>query len=272
MIKIFKKISVLICVCLIVICALSITNGKDNLSIPIRDIDLTNQSIDYENEFSKYNDAKLEYSKKEGYVAFSGIINYSSDELFTVDFVSITSNSSDVISIEYDFNYDINSNLFYMNVEATNTKDGKILDCIVGVPFKNENGEIDIVFDVDGRFTYLSELTESKLLENCGWFSKILKKVGIGAAVVAVASVVVVACVYAAPAVIAVATSSVTATTFGTTAFITGSLATSTLATCASIATTTTLVAGSIAAIACLAIISNNILNDFNKTLETSQA
>lgn len=63
-------------------------------------------------------------------------------------------------------------------------------------------------------------------------------------------------------------------TTIGTTVFVAGTVATSTLATCATFAaaaTTTALVAGSIAATACIAITANNVLNDFNKALETSK-
>lgn len=61
------------------------------------------QNVDYDNEFSKYEDAKLEYSKEEGYVSFSGIINYSSSELSCIDFAGITSTENDELSIEYSF-------------------------------------------------------------------------------------------------------------------------------------------------------------------------
>lgn len=274
--KLLNKLSVLICGCLIAVCALStFASNKDVLSTPTRDVELIEQNVDFENEFSRYEDAKLEYSKDEGYVSFSGTINYSTEELSDIDFVSMLDNGNDKLSIEYSFDYDVNENLFYLNVEAKNTEDGNILDSIVGVPFQNDNGEIDIVFDVEGDFICLSELTENKLLENCGWFSRILKKVAVAAAVVAVAAVVVVACAYAAPAVIAVATGSLMTTTIGTTVFVAGTVATSTLATCAAFAaaaTTTALVASSIAATACIAIAADNILDDFNKTLSAAQA
>lgn len=267
-----KKLSILISVCIIALFAICLTNnngGNNDADTPIRNVELVENNVDYQNEFSKYENAKLEYSEDRGYVSFSGTINYSTDELSDIDFVSMLGIENDKLSIEYSFDYDVNENLFYLNVVAKNTEDGNILDRIVGVPFQNDDGEIDIVFDVEGDFICLSELTENKLLENCGWFSRILKKVAVAAAVV------VVACAYAAPAVIAVATGSLMTTTLGTTVFVTGTVATSTLATCAAFAaaaTTTALVAGSIAATACIAIAADNILDDFNKTLLASQA
>lgn len=159
-----------------------------------------------------------------------------------------------------------------MNVETINSSNETILDKIVGVPFFNDEEEIDIVFDIEGEFIYLSELTDNILFENCGWFSRALKKVAKTAAIIAVAAVVVTACAYAAPAVIAVATGSL-ATTAGTTMFVAGSVATSTLAACATIgavSTTTAIVASSIAATACLGVISSGIYDKFNKNLESS--
>lgn len=273
--KLLKSFSALICACLVTVCLVcTFVNNNNTISTPIRDVELKEVDIDYESEFSKYEDAKLEYSKEKGYVSFSGIISYSSEELSDIDLVSITNDKQEKLSLEYSFDYEIDENLFYMNVEAVNSEDSVIIDRIEGIPFENENGDIDIVFEVEGDYILLSELTEQELFENWGWFSKVLKKVAVAAAVVTVAAVVVAACAYAAPAVIAVASGSVVTATTGTTVFMAGAVATSTLATCAAFASacaTTALVAGSIAATACVAIAANDILTNYNKTLKASQ-
>lgn len=268
--RIFKLFSLLSCVAVFTFCIIGVK--QEDINAPVRDVELSQQNVDYESIFNQYENAKLEYSKNEGYVSFSGTIHYSSEELCDVDLVNITNNDDEDLAIEYSFDYDIDENLFYMNVEATNTENGTILDRIVGVPFENDKGEVDIVFDVEGDCILLSELTEKELFENCGWFSKLLKKVAVAAAVVAVAAVVVAACAYAAPAVIAVATGSLMTTTAGTTVFVAGTVATSTLATCATVAaaaTTTALVAGSVAATACLLLEQSNVLEDFNNSVSS---
>ncbi len=236
--KIFKKLSILICSLFVMICCTNIyQNTQNEIETPIRNVELSDKEIDKESILNKYEDAKLEYSKDDGYVKFSGLINYSNDDFNEFDLISLTNNQKDNLSIEYSFDYEIDENLFYLNVEALNTPNGKILDRIVGVPFENEKGQIDIVFDLEGDYVYLSELTENQLLENCGWFSRVLKKVAKAAAVVAVGAAVVAACAVAAPAVIAVASGTFMATSAGT-VFVTGTVAASTLAACATVATT----------------------------------
>jgi hypothetical protein len=65
-------------------------------------------------------------------------------------------------------------------------------DEIQGVGFINNNDEIDAVMNVDGEFILLSELKDAGLIENCGLFSNLFKKIA-----VAVVAVVVVAAVAA---------------------------------------------------------------------------
>ena len=69
--KILKIISVLICILLIVICTLSINSGsKNNLSTPIRDVELQEQNVDYQSVLENFEGGMLE---QEGdFVTFEG--------------------------------------------------------------------------------------------------------------------------------------------------------------------------------------------------------
>lgn len=66
------------------------------------------------------------------------------------------------------------------------------VETISGYAFINETGEIDALMDVDGEFILISEMQDAGLIQNCGWFSNLFKKI-----VVAVVTVVVVAAVAA---------------------------------------------------------------------------
>ena len=86
-----------------------------------------------------------------------------------------------------------------------------------GVPFVDENGNLDCVFDCDGEYILLSELQDAGMVENCGWFKNLCKKVStavkkvcnttigkIGAvATIAVPAVIGVVCAVAAAPVVA---------------------------------------------------------------------
>ncbi len=46
-----------------------------------------------------------------------------------------------------------------------------------GVGFINRNNEIDVVINVENESVLLSEMRASGVIENCGWFSKLIKRV-----------------------------------------------------------------------------------------------
>lgn len=109
--------------------------------------------------------------------------------------------------------------------------DGSIeIDKISGVGFINDDGEIDAVMNVDGEGILLSEMRDAGMIENCGWFSSLIKVIAVAAVVVAAVATVVATAGTAAPAVVAagvaVATTvSTTAATIATYATITAVLA-----------------------------------------------
>ena len=49
------------------------------------------------------------------------------------------------------------------------------IDNITGVGFINENNEIDAVMNIDGEGILLSDTRNAGMIQNCGWFAKLVK-------------------------------------------------------------------------------------------------
>ena len=116
-----------------------------------------------------------------------------------IDNMSLANNKN-LGSISYTINYDEIENIFIMKITTIDLVENEIVEEVVGVPFIDENGNIDAVFNDEGELILLSELREEGI-ENCGFFSRIkkgLKKaakvmagVAVAASVVAVVAVAV---------------------------------------------------------------------------------
>lgn len=94
------------------------------------------------------------------------------------------------ISVTYSFSYDSLSNLVTIAAETKSGENIVEIEEIQGIAFQNELGNIDALLEIDGDYILLSEMQDMGLIQNCGWFKKLWKKV-----VVAVVAVVVVAAV-----------------------------------------------------------------------------
>lgn len=118
-----------------------------------------------------------------------------------IDNMSIANNKN-FGSISYTIDYDELENVFVMKITTVDMVENETVEEVVGVPFIDENGKTDAVFNDEGELILLSELEEEGI-ENCGFFSKIKK--GLKKAAKVMAGVAVVASVVAVVAV-AVAT------------------------------------------------------------------
>lgn len=237
-------------------------NNTQAVNASVRTATLNESAVEYATFFSEFDDAELLIDKENNALKFSGTKTLSSDLFEEIDLVGMTGNDSDGIAVRYIFDYNANTNEFYLSVIA-DMENGEIIDKWFGVPFTDENGEIDIAFATDDGIIYLSELQDSGVLENCGWFSRILKKVAKVAAVVAAVAVVVAVVVVAAPAVAAAATTVSTAVAVGggaaafTTGTATAAVAAAAAAGAAAMGTTAFAIAATTASIAtCVALTS----------------
>lgn len=205
----------------------------------VRTVELQEEAVDYNNYISEYYDAELEYKKDSNELIFTGTRDLPASIFGEIDLVNNEELAND-IPITYTFDYLADTNEFYLSIIA-NIDGGEIIDKWYGVPFTTEDGKTDIVFNTGDGLVCLSELEESGLINNCGWFSRLCRKIAKVAVVVAVAAVVA-AVVVTAPAVVAAAPALVAAapaalaTTAGT--IVTGAAATGALASAASVGAT----------------------------------
>ncbi len=231
-----------------------VANAETAKANIVRTISLKDTGIDYANFFNEFEDSELVIDEDNNALKFSGRQTLSAELFSEINLVS-ESNDTDGIDINYIFDYNANENEFILSIIA-DVENGAIVDNWFGVPFITKDNEIDIVFTTDDGIIYLSELEESGVLENCGWFSSLLKKVAVVATVVAVVATVVAVAVVAAPAVVAAATTVSTAVAVGGgTAALTAGTATAAVAAAAAagtaaMATTTFAVATTTAAVA----------------------
>lgn len=175
----------------------------NKMSAAVRDIELEMKEVDSQSIFSEFKETELIYVEEDNYVQFCGIQTLDSSILNKIDLVSVTNDGSNELDIKYSIEFDADSNLVYLTVTAVNSEVGEIVDKIVGVPFLNEEEEVDVAFSLEDEIIYMSEFEDYSVLENCGWFSKFWKKFAPVAAVVLTVAVVVTVAVVATPAIVA---------------------------------------------------------------------
>ena len=158
--------------------------------------------IDCESIFNSFDESHIE---TEGSTTiFEGIRAIDLLSLDGLDEVSQSTSANTLIKVKYKFSYDNETNIVTLTaVEIRENGDSSyeetIVDTILGIAFINEAGVLDAVLDVDGEYILLSELQNLGMVENCGWFRGLFKKVAkiTAKVVVAVAAVVVVSAVAA---------------------------------------------------------------------------
>lgn len=199
-------------------------------------LEVSAQEINYESILTEFDNSITE--KEGSLITFTGYksINISDfDELDLLSESNVSENNE--IKVKYDFSYDSETNIVTLSAELNDAMGEIYIDTIQGAAFINDNGEIDAVMNVDGEGILLSEMRDAGMIDNCGWFSNLIKKVVkvvavavvTAVAVAAVTAVVVATAGAAAPAVVAagvgVVSSGVTAATVAGTAIAAGATA-----------------------------------------------
>lgn len=195
-------------VCCLVCCLTNFFQSKQVLTetnAVVRTIEINKNVIDYQSVLDEFDDSKLETDGS--LTTFVGFKSIDLAELDGFDLVSGTDLENTEVSVKYNFSYDNETNIVTLSAELMDENGEIHIDRLTGAAFVNDYGEIDAVMNVDGEGILLSEMKDSGMIANCGWFSRLIKrivKVVIVAAVVAVAAAVVVATAgAAAPAVVA---------------------------------------------------------------------
>ena len=181
----------------------------------VRTVTLAETDIDYQALLDEFENG--EFIQEDNVTTFRGTQALDSEIFEEID--TISENEIEDISncvVSYVFTYDSDNNVVTISAEMENEYGEIEIDTITGVGFINEQGEIDAVMNVEGEGILLSEMREAGMIQNCGWFSKLVKKVAkvvaVTAVVVAAAAVVVATAGAAAPAVVAAGVGVATAT------------------------------------------------------------
>ena len=238
--KVITSIIALVLSAVMLFVAVAVNNNTGKIVIadtPTRTVALAQSSIDAQSILDEFDDATLTTEGTTTY--FEGFKPLDLNAVSELDYISdIDYETLSECIVKYNFSYDYESNIVTIAAAAT-LPDGSIeIDEITGVGFINDENEIDAVMNIDGEGILLSEMRDAGMIENCGWFSNLIKTVAKAVVVVAVAAVAVAAVVVtagaAAPAVVAagvgvsttvVAGAVATAATIGTYAAITAVIA-----------------------------------------------
>ena len=208
----FTLTSILLALIIAVSCVLISKQQVDvsTEALATRTVTLERQEINYESILNEFENAKLE--KQGSLTTFEGYKTINVEDLTEFDNLSESElQHAEDSSVKYNFSYDSETNIVTISAQMKNELGEIELDEITGIGFINENNEIDAVMNVDGESILLSEMKELGMIQNCGWFSRLIKKVVkiavVAVTVVAVAAVTAAVCVAtagaAAPALVA---------------------------------------------------------------------
>ena len=85
--------------------------------------------------------------------------------------------STDEFSVIYEINYVENEDTVFLSATIIGENNIDIIDAIPGLVSINASGETDILFSVEDELIWLSDLTDSGIIENTGWFTNLIKKI-----------------------------------------------------------------------------------------------
>ncbi len=169
--RIFKLFSLLSCITVFTFCIIGVKQEK--VTTPVRDVELSCQSLEVDSSFKEFEDYELQIDEQ--CVNFIGYNDISLSDLEELDLIS-SDDISDNTTTKYTCMYDYENGIVSLRVSLVSNEEISIIDTMHGVIIMDEEENFDVVFDCEGATLLLSELEESGVLENCGFWSK-LKKV-----------------------------------------------------------------------------------------------
>lgn len=207
--KLFKNKYYLLMICAVVCFSIALVytlSGTLTAKQNVRDINLKSKQVDVQSILNKFSDVEMDKNNER--ILFEGTQKLDPSLLREIDNLSgEEANKLKSVDVRYSFKYDMVTNT--VTLKATMyLPDGTVkVDTITGVGFINDANEIDAMMNVDGEGVLLSEMRNAGLIDNVGWFSRVIKKIAKVVAVVAVTVAAVAAVVAtagaAAPAVVA---------------------------------------------------------------------
>jgi len=194
----------------------------------MRTIEVSQAQINYQSVLNDFDNAKLE---TEGSLTkFEGSKTLELSDFEGLDNVSESDVESNIgCEVKYNVSYDAETNIVTLSASMEN---GEVLtiENIYGSAFFDENGTLDAVMSLDGDCILLSEMQNLGMIENCGWFSNLFKKILKVTVIVASVAVCVATAGMAVGAVIAIGAAVSAAESVATQLLETGTVCLATLA------------------------------------------
>lgn len=180
-------------------CLISFKETKDyNDANEIRNtcIETSSEEMDCYKVLDTFEESTMETI--DGVTTFEGYKTISIDDLLIDEVNYSEEEETQVVKVKYNFYYDDNTNMVILTANLIKEDGISCEDKMEGVAFVNNEGNIDAIFEVDDDYILLSEMQEMGMIQNCGWFKRLAKK--IFKAVVAVVAVAAVAAIVVATA------------------------------------------------------------------------
>ena len=153
---------------------------SESLQLMTRTVKVDDSVIDFESVFNSYEDAKLETDGS--LTTFEGKQTIKFSDLEELEEEELAQLEVEELKLQYRYTFDYVTDKVTITVISLETNEigevvENVVDTIEGTAFINDQGNIDAELDFDGETILLSELQESGVIDNCGWFKKLCKKV-----------------------------------------------------------------------------------------------
>ena len=171
MIMSMKKI--LMCLFLLLTTFIGLNKSKNNnLKQAIRTIEYNKFEFD-DTIFDNFDSHEIIQNNED--ITINAKKAFDSALLNEFDLVSLDDNQ-DKFMVTYELNYIENEDTVFLSATILGVENIPIIDTIPGLVSINSKGESDILFSNDDELFWLSELNDSSSIDNCGWFTNLVKK------------------------------------------------------------------------------------------------
>ncbi len=131
--------------------------------------------IDFdENAFDDFDSHEI--LQKNGNISIKAEKSFDSKIFNEFDLVGFDENSDEFI-VAYEINYIEKEDTVFLSATIVGDNDIDIIDTVPGLVSLNSAGEPDVVFSIENELIWLSDLTDSSIINNSGWFKNLIKKI-----------------------------------------------------------------------------------------------
>lgn len=167
-----KRLSILISILVVILGLSSCSNNKERIQTPIRQFEIADDFYD-KSYLSTLDNSKIK--TEEGVTKFTGTSYFDTSIFGNIENLSIDENKN--FAVTFDVEVDSSSRVVALNATLVFSDGTASVDRIYGYVIPSEQYDFDAILDLEGEKVLLSEVVSVSNLENCGWFTKLFKKV-----------------------------------------------------------------------------------------------